>query len=432
MATGSGTGTPITGPAPVVTYTDPDRSGTLLPLDEWRRLMRFNPWTFWQLWKQGIPAASDCSPIVFEHDWRNPLATGREDVREAIRQAEFKLKKVLGYSIAPAYEQDRASFPKFHQHGLTYRRSEDARGRWNSIRTEWGNVQAIGALTKTYLGDPAVVLSDPDGDGLKERFTLSIATTATDPAALAVYFSAGDRLDTLGPRERWRVAPVETTISGGVATIVGRAWTIVRPVLYEDTTLNAIDPSSAGNFVGTLAVYVIGSDTANQGQFIWETLPDGCECPEPSLNLNDPSAIYTHGARFVIRHHAVGRVAGEIAELQTDGVTWAAAAWTTCHDPERVTINYTAGQPLMQGAVDPDLALMCARLATAELTAPPCACDDQRRELTRWTMDAGMEFEGQNYKPSFDAMKNPWGTRRGQIEVWQQAIDMAVWRGSIA
>ena len=46
--------------------------------------------------------------------------------------------------------------------------------------------------------------------------------------------------------DRWRIEPVTIGISGGIATITGAIWLLVKPYLYNDPTLNALDrPRSA-------------------------------------------------------------------------------------------------------------------------------------------------------------------------------------------
>ena len=250
-----------------------DRSAPLLSVDEWRQQMGFNPWHFWGLANTRVPVTSACNTLTFEYAWQNVDAVGRSEIADAIALAERKLKSYLGYAPAPQFESDELQFPQYFDVRNQYLSSADALGRWLSVQLKSHQVKTVGVLSRALIGNANVTYSDLDSDSLDETFTVSIATTVTDPEQIAVYFTAADRYDGTGVSERWRVRPVDVSISGGTVTITGRAWTIVRPVLYQGVARTAIDPDTAGNFVSQLAVYRRSVDTTQQGEFIWETAP---------------------------------------------------------------------------------------------------------------------------------------------------------------
>lgn len=260
-----------------------------LPIDTWRHILGYHPFHFWQLANTSTPVTSACNSLVHEYAWQSVDAVGRNEVREAIATAEDRLREYLGYWPMPTATTETIAWPHLWDQWL--RRTNDVApdGRYVPIQVSSGHIHAVGLDILTLLGTPAVVYSDTDGDGLNETFTVIQATTATDATQIECYFSALDRLDSEPLGERWRIAPVKVTISGGVATIVGRSWILVKPIRYQGVlpipssgasdTSGALDPSVAANFVTTLDVVQHTTDPngtttdTSQAVLIWETYP---------------------------------------------------------------------------------------------------------------------------------------------------------------
>jgi hypothetical protein len=394
-----------------------DRSAPLLPLDEWRRILGIHPFHFWQLQNTALaPVTSACNTLVFEASWQYADAVGRSDIVRAIQHAEDKLTDYLNFAPAPRQEYDELAFPQFYDARNTYLSSSDAQGRWLSFNLKKRKVQTLGTLTVAAIGDAAVTLSDIDGDGLDDTFTLSIATTVTDPDQIAVYFDTTDRFDGSGISERWRIQPVTVSISGGTATIKGRAWTIVKPVQYSGVGRAALEATGAV-YATTLTVARHAIDTTQQGEWIWEATPDG------GCDTNDPSSYLSQTARYIVRNSDAGIVAGEAAEYDTDALLWGATAWPVAYAPERARVYYTAGYTDGGPVMSEWMKIIVARLAAAELAAPICGCKVANRELSRWQFDlatSGASADAEGYQMSFEDMNCPFGTRRGQVYAWKE------------
>lgn len=414
---GSGTGTPIT--ASSAAYA-PDRSAPLLPLDEWRRIIGWNPWHFHGFSNAAMAPTSNCNGVVKQYDWQGADAAGRANVIESILAAEQKLQMWLGYAPAPQFESDLVAYSRHN----TVRRGQsyDASGRWLAVKLNNGNVKAVGQMTRTLIGDVEVQFHDDDGDDLNERFTLTVGTTVTDATEIGVYFTQADRFDGSEVSERWRVVPVTVKISGGVATINGRSWTIGRPVKYEAASAPDLDPSVAGNFAASLSVYRVYADTTQQGAFEWETAPTAC------CEGLDPSGLHSADARFTIRNAELGYVAGETATYDTTAAVWRASRWGLCYEPTHVRVNYLAGAPLEAGQMSGQMKAIVTRLAAAELTRRICSCDTANHALHQWQFDmaraAGANDE--QYSISDGDLSNPFGTRGGQIWAWKQVKHLAL------
>lgn len=415
---GSGTGTPITAPANI-TRTRPDDSGTLLALDDFRRLMGLNPLHFYQLENQSFPARDSCSPTLFNYAWQNVDAVGRMEIVEAIRSAEDKLTRELGFAPAPMFRRDVVAFPAFYDI-RQQRGGADASGDWPGLRLQSGRVQSLGVEHLAYISEAPLTFVDQDGDGFAETFTLSVATTETDPRAIACYFVVADRFDDVSTRRRWQVAPISVSISGGIATIRGRTWTVVRPVLYERYEPQTLDPAIAGNFVSRLQVWARSVYTGDQGVLIWETVP-GAACSDEA----DPSGYTSANARFAVRAARIGYVAGGSADYNATAASWQASAWPVNYLPTHAAVNYYGGFPAPDGDyMAADMKQMIARLAVAELARPICGCNDENREFMRWQFDISKISGGpdelfQISQQDLDGCE--WGTRRGHVVVWRQA-----------
>lgn len=433
----------------------------LLPLDSWRAILQFHPWLFWGLADtQRLKVTSACNGLVSEYGWQSTDAASRNDIRQAIENAEAMIRDQLGYSVAPRYTTATVPWPRYLDASLTRMAPIDPTGRWLSVQLPEGYVQAAGVelLTAISLAAP-VVLSDQDGDGYNETFTIGpVATAITDPAQIAAYFAAANRFD--GPDfsddvgEPWRIAPVNVAIAGGFVTITGARWLLVPPLKYQGLIGigTGLDPAAAGNWVTTLDIYArttnqAGTLTTNsQATVIWETHPqwDGgwwCCC----ANCNpvsayggspfDPAAIATATGRVALRDAQLGIVAPAESVYNASTGIWSSLNWSVCDAPDRVIVRTLSGLPLASdGQMDRKWQVVVARLAAAELARPICACDEANRELYRWQFDlarTGGAADEAYGAISAEDLNNPFGTRRGHVYAWKQVSDLRQLRGML-
>jgi hypothetical protein len=387
-----------------------------LPLETWRSIFSAHPFHFWGLASSAVPVTSDCNVVTKEYAWQDAMAAGRSEIRRAIETAETRLREYLGYPVAPTYLSREISWPGGYQ---------------PTVQLPDGYVQAIGVESLALIEEVAVTYTDADSDGLLDTFIATVTTTETDPERLVVYFVPADRLEQAAVSERWRVAPVSITINGGTATIKGRRWLLVRPILYEGIRAAALDPQTAGNLATHIAVY--SRHTIDpQATLTWEAGPWPWFCSCTTDASGDPAAIATASARVALRDARHGIVAPAEAVYDADSATWHAAYWGTCRAPDHVTINYLAGLPLVAGQMDPAWQLIVARLAAAELGKPIEACKVSNRELHVWQTD--LARTGGNNDEQFGAISaadldNPFGTRRGHVYAWKRVKQLAQLRG---
>jgi hypothetical protein len=390
----------------------------MLPLETFRQVFGIHPWHVHGFADDTYtPVNSKCNTVTKEHAWQDTMAVGRQEIREAIETAETRLREWLGYSVAPHYVTETVPWP--------------SRVFNPTVQLREGYLQAIGTETLVLLENAVPVFTDEDGDGLDETFTLTVATTETDAQYLAVYFAAADRLDSAPVSDRWKIGPVDISISAGTATIIGRRWLLAKPIKFEGLSTANLNPTTAANFVSTVAVYSRHTATP-QATLTWESRPWPYFCTCTTDPGADPAAIATASARVAIRDARHGIVAPAEAVYDADTATWSAVEWSACRPPDTVTVNYYAGVPLVNGHMDRTWQTIVARLAAAELARPICACETANRALHTWQTD--LARTGGNNDEQFGAISqedlmNPFGTRRGHVYAWRQVKHLRQLRG---
>lgn len=410
----------------------------LLPLETFRRQMGFHPFHFYQLANSTIPVTSSCDAVVYQYAWQVADAVGRSEILEAIERAEDRLREYLDFSVAPRYTTE--TLPWAGGWGS---------GRWPAVTLREGEIRAIGTEKLTLIGTPSVTYTDADNDGVDDSWIATIATSVTDTSQIAVYVPANDRLDGESAGDRWRIQPVQVSISGGLVTVRGRMWLMVQPIMYEGVASNTIDPNDSAARLSAVEIYQRTTETngttvaTSQAVLTWESSPCHgwwccCDCCTDAATAYsgspyDPAAVAQAVARVGIRDARLGIVTpAEAAYDATTGI-WSSLDATVCGVPDRVTVRYLAGLPLdsdgqMQAAWRPIVALMAA----AELARPVCGCEAANRELYRWQVDlartAGNNDEQFGAISAAD-LNNPFGTRRGHVYAWRRVEQLPLSRG---
>lgn len=449
-SSGGTTGTAVTSPTGSAVANSPARTYNQLPLDTWRRIIGYHPWHFWQFTNTLMPITSSCNTLVYQYAWQDADAIGRSEIAKAIETAEARLAEYLGYFVGRHFVTETLQYPRPMNHGQQYAASIGGDGRWLNVRLNEGMIRNIGAETYSLVeAGAAVTLSDEDGDGVNETFTVTAGTALTDASELGIYFASADRLDGDSVSEAYRILPVGVTISAGVVTFKGRAWLLGRPIKYEGVSPAGLDPDTVGNLAQTVDIYRRWCDpdgTTNstaQAVLVWETAPYpawaiGCDTNTGvtfTTNAADPAAVAYGLARVGIRDARLGEVTIGRAVYDSDQSEWIGASWGTCRQPDRVIIRYEAGakisaveNTLNQARIDGRWDNIIARLAAAEMTRRICACDTANQELYRWQFDlaraAGANDE--QYRVGDRAINNPLGTRAGAVYAWERIQHLAI------
>ena len=387
---------------------------TLLSIYEWADIMQLNPWEFAQF-RDGFPSVNQaqCPFVWYQRSWPHSYIS-REEVAATIEKAETALAQQLGFWPAPKYLEETVPVPHqmpqyrdwpYNTYMFTPSFSPLA-FRTLNLKTGW--VLGGGIRAYTEIGDYAVVYSDADGDTIKERATITFATTVTDPDEIGLYFTATDRLnDPLD--ETWRIRPIRVDITAGTATVVAPAALFVVPRLELSVDPQALDVSVAANFVTNVTavrVYTDATatdDTPNQGYALWDAMPGNCD----STPCQQASAAICVGESNM----EAGLISASYASLDCCN------SW---RPPNRARVKFRAGMPLVNGRMDRRFADLVAHLAAAWLPNDQCGCERSSRILHYWRAEASEMEANQRSRPIAPVdINHPFGSLRGAVYAWK-------------
>lgn len=384
---------------------------TLLPLDRFARIIGYHPLHFNQVYvdTNDLAPVVTCANPMLQYPWQNSDSTGREDIAQAIAEAEMQLATWLGFNVAPTWEVDEV-----------VQAIRLPAGMWAPliVRARFKYLISGGREAFTLI-DAArpVTYSDGDGDGYAETATVTVTTTVTEADEIALYYPGH------GGDYAWEIRPITVTISGGTATITCRREQLVTEDLQEAINATGVDGSVDGNFLTTVAVYRHYHDPSLQMQMLWQggscctTTCTQCEGSMSTgcLSIRDPQAGIFHGA-------AATWDADE-EEFTTVGVScpptgaptrmriWYRAGWRN----QRLTLPNVQMDPMWERAV--------AYLALTYLDRPLCGCRPIRDLVQYWAKDLALVSSEQGSSESFripnQVFNNPFGTSRAAVYAWR-------------
>jgi hypothetical protein len=380
--------------------------------------------------------------MVYKYPWQGTDQAGHEDIKSAIENAEKIVFDNLDYWPAPAFRVDTLPWPRYQDNRLMRHGRHDAIGGWIPIQLREGYIKNIGVETFELIAQgAAITYTDNDGDGVKENFSVTVAT-AYDPSEIIMCFTDGEQIS--GTEEiagEYRIEPVNVLAAGANVNIYGKRWLCVKPSLYEDKDNYPIDPTVDANFITICDVYRryvkrdgLVSTTDSQAALIWESHPCNWGCNNVS-NSSDPSSEGWVTARAGIRDALSGIVTPAEGVYNATTGTWShpGECFATCSEPDKVLVRYLAGMDLDDKYhMQRQIKILVSRLAAAEMTRRICACDNANREWSNWQFDVSRVNSPETYQINLDVLSNPIGTRRGHIYAWQQFKSLARIIGTLA
>lgn len=418
-------------------------------LEYLRERIGYSPYLFWGLSNEAVIHSSQCNSVIYEYAWQAADQVGRSAMRDYLYDAEQDLLRELKFSVAPHFVEETLAYLQLQQvaQNNIYNWSQygagDALGRWTSVQLKEGYVRAVGVESLTLIDTVAISITDENNDDLYDTFTATVSTMETDLSKLAVYFASTDRLDNEGASERWRIQPVNIAIASGVATITGRVWTIVKPILYEKATQQLpLDPDDLTVFISTVSVYIRTTNpngtqiTDAMAEMIWETTPFPsspyiCCGSDSSFYSTDPATQGFATGRVGIRDAKLGIVTPAQGAYNSETGLWNSNFSCWGYRPDRVTIRYNAGYPLdSNGQVSKMLRSATVDLAIASMPNRLCACDVANKVLHELQFDMAHTASGvEMYSTTRQQLNNVFGTKRGEISAWRRVQKLALHRG---
>lgn len=435
---GSGTGTPIPH-APVPPGSGPGSvmpiPYTLLSLGRYAQIMGIAPAHFMRA------VASSCNPIVFplgncgslwpRHSWQNFDQVSHEELALAIQSAEDDIANAIGYFPAPVwFAAEEHKYPAYYERGM-FDGGLNYKGQLKSVNLDYGRFVAGGVRAVSLVGTASTLAgslaySDEDGDGLEETATIVLATTLTDACEIKVYFSG------YSGEQEWEVRPVRSvSISGGLVTIVIDSWYLIDPeqlgAFPDSDGFRAIDICTTANYVTSVEVYREYTTTSSTnpsaefatGPSLCCTACGGTGCEACEMTYQD-GCVYPRNAKL-------GEVVPSPASWDVTSSAWTIEEWTGCVEPENVKIWYYAGERsdrYMAGKTCDPLsdtwAQVIAWVATARLSRPLCGCANVSTVAEHLSTDLALSQGGQTFFNTLEVLRNPLGTRRGEVMAWRK------------
>ena len=390
---------------------------TWLSLEEWRQIMGINPLHFAGL-SHPLLNNNTCGEVFFQYSWQNADRVGRQDIQQAIQQAEQEISKEVGYNLMPDWTiaerlmYARPTVPEaFGAWG-----GRNPRGLLKSVELPRGWIVSGGVRAKTLLSSgTGVVRTDGDTDGFAETCTVTLATTLTDPNEIHIYYPGRNGDDD------WEIRPIIVSFSGGNVTIVFKVWQISAANNFEVLDPQPLDASSAASFETTVDIYRVYNDPSTQLQFLWENDDSGFCCGTcVACQLSSQAGCFHH------RDARMGFIVPAPGSWNSDENGFDAMEWSVCRDPDQIRVWYYSGY------VDESMARPYSELsnhwkravayyAASMLDRPVCGCSNVTTFIERWRRDAGFNTDKDlqiNITPEF--LANRLGTTMGAIFAYKQ------------
>jgi hypothetical protein len=426
---------------------------TILPLDSYARIFGLNPLHFngarlpdvtpepFTLSTPGVAGQSvNQRPIWQQYEWQDTGNVSRDELARSIQQAEFDIAEFLGYWPAPRWiSAELSRYPRPYRPDW-YSIGWDVRGQLEGIKTKWAKVIQPGRRATTLIGTATVaggtlVYSDPNGDGWNTLATITLATTLTDECEIKAYF-ANENADQI-----WEIRPPKTvSISGGFVTMTFDSWLLFDPDVTSAIPtgeITAINASTPGNYVTSVEVYREFTDfTQPSAQFIWEREPErltaiSLSCQTCGGTGCEGCSLVSQDGCMQIRDGENGMVAAGPNTYSEENARWEKTCWTECRAPDQVKVWYRSGLISERGLrgscnqLDSVLARNIAVLATARLTCRYRAGTSLANMIDYYRRDTAESFsEGSTIFTPPTVLDNPFGTRRGEVEVYKSLQGM--------
>lgn len=412
---------------------------TWLPLDTWAAIIGTNPLHASQVTTSAMQNTV-CSSIWKQFAWQHNDMVSREDIAQAIADAEAMIAEQMGYSLLPDW-QVAENQPLVRPHDQLNRYSGYGGGLGFGNGYGYGYGGAFGGLSvptvqldqahfisggieaKTLIeAGTAVVYTDANGDGYPETATVTVALPAavTDPAEVALYYPGESGADD------WEIHPFRSiTITAGVATIVLWRHQLPLPELMDALEPEAIDGDVDANFLAEVDCYRHWNDPQQQVQLIWHGGGGWCGCADGGC------AACTVGAQWGCLSATDPRqsiVRYQPATWDADAEAFAAASWIGGWGaPHRIRAWYYAGYqakglryPTLQ--MDGALARAVTYLSLTLLDRTICACNNVESLVKHWRDDMALNDSSSvgstSYQVAQRVLENPFGSTRGALFAW--------------
>ena len=379
---------------------------TWLSLDRWAEIVGINPIHFNQLASTNFPDL--CGQPWYQHDWQDADRAGREAIAQAIRDAERRIAKYLGYNLLPDWHDEivmtpRPASPELY--GTTY----NPRYARKSVTASKNHLISGGVRASALIeAGAAIVRTDADGDGYSELCTVLVTTDVTD-CEVHVYYpgESGSAL--------WEIRPIKISSTGGVATLTFKSWQIVDPDKQSILNPEPLTDSVDANYFDTVDVYRVYNDPQTQVSFLWESIPIPCGSSSCAA-----CEWGTQSGCLQVRNDRLGMLTFHPADWNAVTEVFDAVEFSVCREPEKMRLYYYSGwkdpdNTCPTNKMDSQLERAVAHFAATLLDRDLCACNNVQNYLDHWREDLARVGADVTYQNSPMLLGNPFGTTRGAV-----------------
>jgi hypothetical protein len=414
---------------------------TLLPLDRWFEIMGVHPFSANQLNGTTLAPPSNCGEVWFQYMYQNPDQAAREDVADAIREAELKIASEIGYFPLPDWVvEERLLTVRPARPELYAGTVGTIRGQAKSVNARWAIAIAGGHKKKDEIAVDVVAngvtLSDEDGDLYKETVTIAV-NIAAHPGITAcevrVFYPDTEGVIDRPALDEWEVRPIRVTIAGVNATITFKRWQIVSADEQARLDSPLLDSTLDPSYLTTVDVYRVWNDPQSMATMLWDRSgPTTCQSCSGSGCV--ACGFNSQTACLFLRDKRLGIFAYQPATWDEDDEQFILAAYANCRDPDQIIISYYSGYESQQPNIDcprvqmdPFFEKVIAYYAAAILDRDVCSCNNSERFIDHWREDLARVGSEVSFQISPQDLDNPLGTQRGAIYAWKQ-IRRGDWR----
>lgn len=398
---------------------------TLLPIYQFAKVLGLNPLHIMGVWyDNGSGRQVNCGEAIMQYSWQAADGVSREELAQAIQEAEEQIATHLGYWPAPTWTSDER-VEVDQPADAWYRSIRDVVYGINQfgVKASHGELISGGRKSKTLMtaGRP-VAYTDNDGDGYKETAEVTVnAGTVTDTEEIAIYYPGLDADDEA------EIRPLSSvSITAGVATIRFRREQAVLSSLYERLDAGVIDGSADANFLSTVDVYRRYHDPNVQAQLVWS----GSQCSCSGLSSCGTCGLTIQNGCLTVQNRALGIVSTTPADWDSVANDFVSKPAAVCgRRPDYVRLWYRSGYKDMaikrpNVEMSPKWQRAIAKLAISKLDREICGCKSVADVQGHWNSDLrkskGTRGENITYKvTNYEMDNNPFGTTVAALEVWR-------------
>jgi hypothetical protein len=382
--------------------------------------MGLNPLHFNQVHLPGYEAAV-CGEPIFQYSWQAADKVGREEIAQAIAEAERAIEDQLMYNLLPTYYVDDRQYL-------------DPRLMRATIKTPFGYFISGGtrSIVSVATGQ-AIAWSTPDALGYSRNGVVTVAVSFTDPQELGVYYPGHNGED------EWRIEPTSVTIIAGTATItIPRERLLLEELLETLADVESVSGNDDNNFLSEVDISRDYLNPNQQATLLWNNDGPGCSwciCGNGCIPCQHTAQTGCISALDYVN----GVIRVTPADWNVTSGQFTSAPVGCVGFPHSVRLWYLAGwrdQSLAwpNRVLDEQWARAVSYLAVTMLDRPICECNALEKITQYYSVDLLEMTESRTFRINTknDIQNNPVGTTRGAINAWRLIQQRALGQGVVS